>query len=176
MQAQSFDAFGNVENQSGDMLVPFGFAGGLSDQDTGLIRFGARDYDSQTGRWTSKDPIRFDGDGLNIYRYVNNDPVNLIDPVGLFSYASFLFDFFRGVTGTSTGSVLTGNAGGSSLNSNADAAHSAWLAEQRREQALRDAGFSSTTQPPPSSLNDLLDPSASTQSQYRADKNCGRSP
>ncbi len=83
MQAQSFDAFGNIENQSGDLLVPFGFAGGLTDQDTGLIRFGARDYDPQSARWTSKDPIKFNGDTLNIYRYVNNDPVNLIDPEGL---------------------------------------------------------------------------------------------
>jgi len=83
VQAQSFDAFGNIENQSGSALVPFGFAGGLTDRDTDLIRFGARDYDPQTGRWTSKDPIRFDGDAVNIYRYVNNDPVNLIDPEGL---------------------------------------------------------------------------------------------
>tara|TARA_R110000868_G_scaffold300224_1_gene560655 strand:- start:3155 stop:3487 length:333 start_codon:yes stop_codon:yes gene_type:complete len=56
--------------------------GKLYDIDTNLVHFGARDYDSQTGRWTSKDPIKFDGDGLNIYRYVNNDPVNRIDPNG----------------------------------------------------------------------------------------------
>ena len=31
---------------------PFGFAGGLYDHQTGLIRFGARDYDSEAGRWT----------------------------------------------------------------------------------------------------------------------------
>ncbi len=38
---------------------PFSFAGGLHDPDTGLVRFGARDYDPAVGRWTTKDPIRF---------------------------------------------------------------------------------------------------------------------
>jgi RHS repeat-associated protein len=61
--------------------LPFGFAGGLYDKDTGLVRFGARDYDPNVGRWVSKDPIRFDG-GANLYAYVGNDPVNLIDPHG----------------------------------------------------------------------------------------------
>jgi RHS repeat-associated protein len=49
---------------------PFGFAGGLYDVDTGLTRFGARDYDAFTGRWTSKDPIRFAGGDANLYGYV----------------------------------------------------------------------------------------------------------
>ena len=35
------------------------------------------------GRWTAKDPIRFDGDGPNLYGYVSNDPVNFVDPSGL---------------------------------------------------------------------------------------------
>jgi len=39
-------------------LQPFGFAGGLRDPDTGLIRFGARDYEPQIGSWTNKDPMR----------------------------------------------------------------------------------------------------------------------
>jgi RHS repeat-associated protein len=65
-------------------LTPFGFAGGLYDKDTGLVRFGARDCDASVGRWTSKDPIRFDG-GLNLYRYVLNDPINRIDPDGQIS-------------------------------------------------------------------------------------------
>jgi uncharacterized protein RhaS with RHS repeats len=47
-----------------------------------LVRFGARDYDPFTGRWTAKDPIGFDGDGANLYGYVLADPVNLIDHYG----------------------------------------------------------------------------------------------
>ena len=61
---------------------PFGFAGGIYDQYTGLVRFGVRDYDPQTGRWTTKDPIRFVGRDTNIYAYTFNDPVNLVDPNG----------------------------------------------------------------------------------------------
>lgn len=38
-----------------------------------------------TGRWTSKDPIRFDGKDTNLYGYVMADPVNFIDPKGLYS-------------------------------------------------------------------------------------------
>jgi RHS repeat-associated protein len=62
---------------------PFGFAGGLYDRDTGLVRFGARDYDPETGRWTAKDPILFEGGDANLYGYVQNDPVNWRDPPGL---------------------------------------------------------------------------------------------
>ncbi len=54
----------------------------LYDQHTQLTRFGARDYDAETGRWTSKDPIRFEGGDTNLYGYVINDPVNFADPDG----------------------------------------------------------------------------------------------
>ena len=63
-------------------FLPFGFASGLYDRDTGLISFGARDYDPQTGRWISKYPIGFNG-GINFYAYVNNNPINYIDQSGL---------------------------------------------------------------------------------------------
>ena len=42
-------------NDTNPGFQPFGFAGGLYDPDTGLVRFGARDYDAETGRWTSKE-------------------------------------------------------------------------------------------------------------------------
>jgi RHS repeat-associated protein len=54
---------------------------GLMDRSTGLIRFGARDYDPGVGRWTSKDPVGFAG-GLNFFAYVANAPVKSADPSG----------------------------------------------------------------------------------------------
>jgi len=55
----------------------------LYDSDTQLTRFGYRDYDSYTGKWTAKDPIGFGGGDSNLYGYVLGDPVGGIDPSGL---------------------------------------------------------------------------------------------
>jgi len=80
MQMMEHDEFGRVLQDTNPGYQPFGFAGGLYDWDTKLVRFGARDYDPETGRWTSKDPILFGGGDSNLYAYLNNDPVNGIDP------------------------------------------------------------------------------------------------
>lgn len=64
--------------------IPFGFAGGLHDEYTGLIRFGARDYDPEAGRWTAKDPILFNGGATNLFEYVAGEPVNRKDSTGYF--------------------------------------------------------------------------------------------
>lgn len=84
IQEMTYDEFGNVLTDTNPGFQPFGFAGGLYDSDTGLTRFGARDYNPATGRWLSKDPIGFRGGDSNLYRYVNNNPVNFIDPTGNF--------------------------------------------------------------------------------------------
>ena len=79
-----YDAFGNIiADTNPGFEVPFGYVGGLHDRDTGLVRFGYRDYDPDTGRWTAKDPILFAGGDTDLYGYVLNDPINLIDPFGL---------------------------------------------------------------------------------------------
>jgi len=79
-----YDSFGNVIHDSNpSFYVPFGFAGGLYDRDTGLLRFGYRDYDPDVGRWTSKDPILFAGGDTDVYGYALCNPVTFSDPAGL---------------------------------------------------------------------------------------------
>jgi RHS repeat-associated protein len=85
VQRLDYDAFGRVACDpcpEPPGFQPFGFAGGLYDADTGLIRFGARDYEPETGRWASKDPAGFAGRDTNLYRYAQGDPVNFVDPSG----------------------------------------------------------------------------------------------
>jgi RHS repeat-associated protein len=83
-QAMTYDPFGRVLSDSNSGFQPFGFAGGPYDPATGLTHFGAREYDAQVGRWTSADPISFAGGDANLYGYVLGDPVNLVDPSGLY--------------------------------------------------------------------------------------------
>ncbi|MCB9419049.1 MAG: hypothetical protein H6667_04560 [Ardenticatenaceae bacterium] len=82
-QRLDYDAWGKVTQDTSPGFQPFGFGGGLYDRDTGLVRFGLRDYDPVNGRWTSKDPVGFNAGDTNLYAYVQNDPVNFIDPTGL---------------------------------------------------------------------------------------------
>ena len=82
-QQLDYDVWGNVTTDSAPGFQPFGYAGGLWDWSAKLTRFGARDYDAETGRWTNKDPVRFKGKDTNLYSYARADPVNKIDPDGL---------------------------------------------------------------------------------------------
>lgn len=84
-QQINYDAFGRVTLDTNPGFQPFGFAGGIYDAATGLVRFGARDYDAETGRWTTKDPVGLGGGSVNFYSYAGNDPLNFIDPTGLWS-------------------------------------------------------------------------------------------
>jgi len=79
VQRLDYDEWGRVTLDTNPGFQPFGFAGGLYDRDTKLVRFGARDYDPEAGHWTAKDPIRFEGGDTNLYGYVMNDPINWVD-------------------------------------------------------------------------------------------------
>jgi len=83
VQQIEYDVWGNVTNTPATFDQPFGFAGGLWDRETGLVHFGAREYDPEVGRWLQRDPILFGGGDTNLYAYAGGDPVNAIDPNGL---------------------------------------------------------------------------------------------
>ncbi|MBK8164190.1 MAG: hypothetical protein IPK65_13955 [Gammaproteobacteria bacterium] len=81
-QRIDYDVWGRVVNDTNPGFQPFGFAGGIYDPHTNFVRFGARDYNPHTGRWTAKDPILFDGGDSNLYLYINADPINNVDSTG----------------------------------------------------------------------------------------------
>jgi RHS repeat-associated protein len=99
IQEIKYNVWGEIISDTNPGFQPFGFAGCLYDQDTKLCRFGVRDYDPSIGRWLSKDPILFNGGDANLYGYVLQDPVNWIDPSGLYQTSpvdggnSGFFDF-----------------------------------------------------------------------------------
>ncbi len=83
-QRIDYDEWGNVLTDTNPGFQPFGYGGGLYDRVTGLVHVGARNYDPSTGRWITKDPIRFNGGDANLYRFVGGgDPINFVDPSGL---------------------------------------------------------------------------------------------
>jgi RHS repeat-associated protein len=81
-QRLDYDSYGNVTLDTNPGFQPLGFAGGLYDSHTKLVKFGFRDYDPTTGRFTTKDPIGLNG-GANVYLYAMGNPVVFVDRVGL---------------------------------------------------------------------------------------------
>jgi len=116
-QEMSYDVWGNVLMDSNPDFQPFAFAGGIYDGDTGLTRFGFRDYDAVSGRWSSKDPIKFGGGDTNLFGYVFNNPIQFVDLSGL----DAIFVVFQGYpinTGTSLGTLNLAHGGVVAVNEN----------------------------------------------------------
>ncbi|MCP4401191.1 MAG: RHS repeat-associated core domain-containing protein, partial [bacterium] len=61
---------------------PFRFSTKYFDAETGLSYYGYQYYKPGLGRWMTQDPIGEQG-GLNLYAYVRNSPIQLLDPLGL---------------------------------------------------------------------------------------------
>lgn len=81
-QRMEYNDLGGITQDTAPDFQAYGFAGGLNLPFAGLTKFGARLYDAETGTWTTKDPIGFDGGDTNLFGYVANDPINFVDPEG----------------------------------------------------------------------------------------------
>ncbi|MCG8455534.1 MAG: RHS repeat-associated core domain-containing protein, partial [Holophagales bacterium] len=95
-QRLHYDEFGRITLDTNPGFQPFGFAGGLYDPQTGLVRLGARDYDPEVGRWTAPDPAGFAGGDPNLYAYAASNPVSFVDLTG-YSLRSAVVGFARGL-------------------------------------------------------------------------------
>jgi len=77
-----YDAFGRRSVLQESLQPVFGFTSDFSHQESGLHLTWFRALDSASGRWLSRDPLE-ELAGANLYAYVNNNPINAIDPLGL---------------------------------------------------------------------------------------------
>ena len=111
-QRLDYDEFGQITQDTHPGFQPFGFAGGLYDPATKLVRFGVRDYDAFTGRWTTKDPIGFLAGDPNMYRYLASSPVSFVDPAGNFLVTAGVGALGGMAVGAAVGAVTAGLAGG----------------------------------------------------------------
>jgi RHS repeat-associated protein len=86
-QNYSYDSFGNLSSSTGTIRNYFQFAGRELDTETSLYYFRHRYYDPSTGRFVSEDPNDQGSpyDPLNLYLYVENHPVDWVDPLGLYT-------------------------------------------------------------------------------------------
>ncbi len=86
LNSYDYDAFGYFLSEEQNIPNVYKYSGEQFDEETGLIFLRNRYYDPEIGRFISKDPLpgRLNRPStLNSYLYVNNNPVNFIDPLGL---------------------------------------------------------------------------------------------
>jgi RHS repeat-associated protein len=88
---EEYTPYGSTSYQAVDVGIRaaakrYRYTGMERDEETGLAYHGARYYVPWLGRWTSCDPAGL-RDGVNAFLYVNDDPVNNVDPTGMWDEA-----------------------------------------------------------------------------------------
>jgi RHS repeat-associated protein len=86
------------------------YTGKERDEESGLYYHGARYYAVWTARWTASDPTSI-VDGLNLYGYVRNRPVSMVDPTGQWSWGKVLGIAAAVVVGSAVTAMTGGMAG-----------------------------------------------------------------
>jgi RHS repeat-associated protein len=79
-----YDPYGRQTVVSGSMSADFAYAGMFVHQPSELNLTFHRSYSADLGRWTNRDPLEEEA-GLNLYDYVDNNPINVVDTLGLSS-------------------------------------------------------------------------------------------
>jgi RHS repeat-associated protein len=84
VNSYAYGIFGQILDSNETISNPFKYVGafGVMDEGNGTYYMTFRYYDPHVGRFISKDPIGLAG-GINMYSYVGNNPINYIDPLGL---------------------------------------------------------------------------------------------
>jgi RHS repeat-associated protein len=83
----TYDAYGRTTSSTGTVRTPLLYTGAFNDEETGFYYLVNRYYDPATAQFLTVDPA-FDVT-LSPYGYVGNDPLNAIDPLGLFGWSNF---------------------------------------------------------------------------------------
>lgn len=104
-----YDSYGRTLTLSETIPQPYTYTGREFDPESGLYYYRARYYDANTGRFLSEDPIGFNGGDDNFYRYVSNNPINFIDPLGL-------LNILGGAGGSAVGGTGVDVSGGVAVN------------------------------------------------------------
>ena len=92
VESYTYDPYGNttiynssltdITSTGSGVDNPYMFTGRRFDEETGIYHYRARQYDPTIGRFLQRDPIGYAA-GMNLYKYVSNNPLNWIDPSGL---------------------------------------------------------------------------------------------
>lgn len=117
VKAYAYDPFGAVVDESGTIEQPFKFVGqfGVMAELNGIYDFyymRARYYDPSVGRFISEDPAGFGGRDVNLYAYVQNNPVILVDPLGLCGSYIYSGNITSSIPTMAAGAAIGGGIGG----------------------------------------------------------------
>lgn len=84
----TYDPFGNTSITGASNGNQFQYTG-RENEGNNLYYYRTRYYDPVLGRFINEDPLGFIGSGPNFFAYALDDPINLVDPMGLESGATF---------------------------------------------------------------------------------------
>jgi RHS repeat-associated protein len=105
--AYQYDPFGKPMGPANTLSQPLQFSTKSYDEKTGLSYYGYRFYAPSIGRWLTRDPLGERG-GINQYRFVGNNPVNWVDPMGL-DYMDINISIGFGLFGVTGGAMFDDN-------------------------------------------------------------------